>query len=113
MITSSLTEKQQYWLQHIKQADAFKGSLVDYAKRHQLNEKDLYSWRSQLRKHGIIQPPEQKTDTRKAPRFTKVIAEQPAGLTFQCRIGPLTLTCSELPDPAWLATLAKQMEPRS
>ena len=49
-----LTERQQYWLGHIKAADASGGSCVEYATVHDLDVKHLYQWKTTLRRQGLL-----------------------------------------------------------
>ncbi len=42
MSKAVITERQQYWLDHIRAADAFDGTLVEYAKAEGMKVKDLY-----------------------------------------------------------------------
>ncbi len=46
----TLTEKQAYWKTHREAARSFDGSLVDYARAHDLSAKKLYVYKTQLRK---------------------------------------------------------------
>ena len=46
----ALTEKQAYWKTHVEAARSFDGSLVDYARAHDLSAKKLYVYKTQLRK---------------------------------------------------------------
>ena len=50
-----LTEKQRYWLDHLKQIDAGDLSSAAYAREHQLDPHALYRWRSVLTKQGILE----------------------------------------------------------
>lgn len=52
--TTQITERQQYWLEHIKAADASDGSLVAYAASHDLKVKDLYQWKTALARRGLL-----------------------------------------------------------
>ncbi len=65
-ITAHLTQKQQYWLEHIQQAHATGQSLSDYAAQHDLRLKALYQYRWLLRKKGVLDEADQ------APAFVKV-----------------------------------------
>lgn len=49
-----ITERQQYWLDHVQAADAFNGTLVEYAKVEDLKVKDLYQWKTLLTRRGFI-----------------------------------------------------------
>ena len=43
MSDTPITDRQQYWLDHIRAADAFDGSIADYARSAGLKPKELYS----------------------------------------------------------------------
>jgi hypothetical protein len=62
---SSLTERQRYWLNHIRACDASGQATIDYAREHGINVKSLYSARKALAAKGTL-PPTQPT------RFQKV-----------------------------------------
>lgn len=51
---TEITERQQYWLEHIKAAQASKGTLVAYAAAHDLKVKDLYQWKTALARRGLL-----------------------------------------------------------
>jgi hypothetical protein len=53
MADKSITERQQYWLNHLKAADAADISLVQYAEANELKVKDLYQWKTSLTKRGF------------------------------------------------------------
>ncbi len=57
MSTTDITERQQHWLDHVKAADAFNGTLVEYAKVEGLKVKDLYQWKRMLKKCGFLAKP--------------------------------------------------------
>ena len=44
MAEFEITERQQYWLNDFRAADARKGTPVEYANAHELKIKDLYQW---------------------------------------------------------------------
>jgi hypothetical protein len=55
-----LTERQQYWVKHIRACDSAGQTSVDYAREHALNVKSLYSARKALAEKGELprlQPP--------------------------------------------------------
>ena len=55
-----LTERQQYWLKHIRACDATEQTSIDYAREHGINVKSLYSARKALAEKGTLpslQPP--------------------------------------------------------
>ncbi len=47
-MSDTITERQQYWLNHIQAADKFDGTRVEYAKAEGLKVKDLYQWKTLL-----------------------------------------------------------------
>ncbi len=49
-----ITERQQHWLDHIRAADAFDGSIADYARSEGLKPKELYSWKGILARRGLL-----------------------------------------------------------
>lgn len=57
MTVKPVTDRQQYWLNHLKSAEANDGTLVDYAKAHQLKPKDLYQWKTRLIQRGALPDP--------------------------------------------------------
>ncbi len=66
----SLTERQQYWLKHIRACDAAGQTSIDYARANGINVKSLYSARKALAEKGTL-------PLRKAISFQKV--QTPAG----------------------------------
>ncbi len=57
MSKTDTTERQQHWLDHVKAADAFNGTLVEYAEVEGLKVKDLYQWKTILTKRGFLAKP--------------------------------------------------------
>lgn len=101
--------KQQYWLDHIRQAEQSGETFKRYAERHELNLKSLYDWRSRLKKKDAPT----RSVAKRAVTFAKVIAVPPtprAGV--ELRVGGITLSADALPDPAWLARLVQALESR-
>ena len=62
---TSLTERQQYWLKHIRACEAAGKTTIDYARTHGINVKTLYSARKALAEKGTLPLPP-------ATRFQKV-----------------------------------------
>jgi len=54
MSDTTITERQQHWLGHIQAADAFDGSIADYARSEGLKPKELYSWKGILARRGLL-----------------------------------------------------------
>jgi len=53
-MSEAISERQQYWLDHILAADKFNGSLVEYGNVEGLKVKDLYQWKTLLARRGVI-----------------------------------------------------------
>ena len=49
-----ITQRQQYWLDHIQAAETFGGSIADYARSEGLKPKELYSWKGILARRGLL-----------------------------------------------------------
>jgi len=62
---AALTERQQYWLKHIRACDGAGQTSVDYARAHGLNVKSLYSARKALAEKSRLPKPQ-------PPQFQKV-----------------------------------------
>ncbi len=62
---ASLTERQQYWLKHLRACEAAGKTTIDYARAHGINVKTLYSARKVLAEKGTLAH-------LKATRFQKV-----------------------------------------
>ena len=51
---SHLTERQQYWLKHIRACEAANMTTIDYAREHGLKAKSMYSARKALAENGVL-----------------------------------------------------------
>ncbi len=67
-MNTSITLKQQHWLEHSLAADKSELTLSEYAKQHQLNINAFYNGRNMLRKKGLIDAVEENL-----PAFIKVL----------------------------------------
>jgi len=96
----ALTAKQRHWANHLQQADAFDGSMADYARSQGLSPKALYQWRSILKQRTVASSLEHQI------AFTEVIA-QPTAVrsTLTLMLGSAQLQFDQLPDEAWLVRL--------
>ena len=54
MSDTPTTERQQYWLNHIRAAAASDGSIADYARSEGLKPKELCSWKGILARRGLL-----------------------------------------------------------
>ena len=101
------TTKQNFWQQHVLQAQSHNGSLADYAKKHQLKANTLYYW------VGIFKRTAQPKQLAIEPvSFSAVRVSSPTPAAhYQLHLSSrLTLQCSSLPDPQWLAELCRQLD---
>ena len=79
MSDTPITERQRYWLDHLRAADAFDGSIADYARSEGLKPKELYLWKGILARRGLLadRPPENSGG------FVRVIApSRPFGMSL-------------------------------
>jgi transposase-like protein len=95
---TSLTNKQQYWSTHLENAEAFDGSIAEYARAQGVSKQALYRWRHCLRQREVSQ------STTKTV-FTQVVSEALPGSSLTLTVGDAKLTFTHLPDPQWLAQL--------
>jgi hypothetical protein len=77
-IDPSLTERQQYWLNHIRACDAAGKPSVVYARENGIEVSAMYSARKALAEKGALPKP-------KLPRFQKA-AVADVGATIQWQI---------------------------
>ena len=72
-----LSERQRYWLTHLRAAERAGEPLKTYAKRLGLSEHSMYEAKRRLRACGVIAPAAQRKSSR--PRFTRVEIERSEG----------------------------------
>ena len=48
MPQTQITERQQYWRDHVLAAAQYAGSIVEYAAANNLKTKDIYQWKTCL-----------------------------------------------------------------
>ena len=96
MPLAQITERQQYWRDHVLAAAAYHGSIVEYAAANSLKTKDLYQWKTALTERGFLplEKAEPATDfatvkLTAAPAHSSIAVESSA----QCR---LTLPCGSV-----------------
>ena len=75
MSDSPITERQQFWLDHIQAADVFDGSVADYARAHELTPKELYQWKTILTRRGLLPGKKRGSD------FVQVMTPSPVSST--------------------------------
>ena len=68
-----LSERQRYWLKHLRAAERAGEPLTTYAKQLGLSEQSMYEAKSRLRAYGLIAPAiARKTSKTAPPRCTRV-----------------------------------------
>jgi len=72
-----LTARQKQWLDHLTAAAASKGTLVEYARMHQLTPKHLYQWKKRLIALGYLD----RTGAAKPTAFVRVAPPASPALT--------------------------------
>lgn len=95
-----LTERQQYWLKHIRACDAAGQTSIDYARAHGLNVKSMYSARKGLAEKGTLPRPQtnrfQKAqvinDTRSLDSQWQIQLPNGAVVGFSGTVDAVTLT---------------------
>ena len=93
-----LTNKQQYWSTQLENAEAFDGSIADYARSQGASKQALYRWRHCLRQREVSQ------STTKTV-FTQVVSASFPSSSLTLAMGDAKLTFTRLPDPQWIAQL--------
>jgi len=80
---SKITAKQAHWSKHLQQANAFEGSLAQYAQTQNIPVQTLYRWRHYFKHLSLAKPKSQAL-------FTKVVTSpvnktwiQETGITLQ------------------------------
>ena len=86
MSENTITERQQYWLEHIRAAERFDGTLVDYASSEGLKVKDLYQWKTLLARRGVIAREDEKPKAFVAVRGTATTSKAALVLPNGARI---------------------------
>jgi hypothetical protein len=75
-----LTERQRYWLQHLRACAAEQQSLKAYARQHRLQIQTLYAAKKQLKRQGLLDP------STRAPRFLRLTPAPAWQAPATCRV---------------------------
>jgi len=95
---SKLTAKQQYWSEQLLKADAFDGSLTQYAQAQNISVKMLYYWRGYFKRSSA-------TGAKTKPAFTQVVNAPMTDVCIKLQMGTIQLQFTRLPDPRWLSEI--------
>ena len=91
-----LTTKQKYWSEQLRKADAFEGSLAEYAQTQNIPVQTFYYWRSYLKRAADTEPRTKRV-------FTQVISASVPDFCIKLHVGNIQLQFAQLPDPRWLS----------
>ena len=56
MLANTTTDKQRYWLKHVKAADLSDGTIAEYAAANNVGLKSLYQWKTKLIRLNLYSP---------------------------------------------------------
>ena len=56
MLAKTTSQKQRYWLDHVKAADLSDGTIADYASKTNISLKSLYQWKTKLIRLKLYNP---------------------------------------------------------
>lgn len=105
---TSLTEKQRFWLEHVRACERTSQSMRRYAEDQGLEVAAFYSWKAVLRRKGVL------GETAPAPRLFRKARVVDGRSAERCRLVlpmGLTLEFDSGADPVWVAALAKALAP--
>lgn len=101
-----LTDKQRFWLDHLKACEASGQSMRQYANSHELDVTAFYNWKATLRRKGVI-----GNRPAKSGLFRK--AHVVNGRTLgRCRVvlpTGLALEFDSSAEPVWVAQLVRAL----
>ena len=100
---SSLSEKHQFWLDHIRACDEQGITMKQYAAEHTLAIGSFYEAKASLRKKGLID----------APAKNSLFTQAAISACGYCQLslpGGSTLTIDSHCDPLWAARLIKALQ---
>jgi len=99
-----LTEKQQFWLGHVRACDQSGLSMKVYAKENDLKVSAFYAWKKTLRRKGVIA--DSQAD---APQLFRkaVVADSSHARASVLLPSGLVLEFDDSTDPLWVAHLLR------
>lgn len=102
----SLTETQQYWLEHIRACSKSGLTMKAYAEAYALSATALYAWKKTLRRKGVIEGP--RTD--RPGLFCKaVISEHRPGRARVLLPTGIVLELDSGTDPLWASAMVRAL----
>lgn len=61
MTNLDMAERQQYWLEHVRAAEASEGTQADYARANGIKTRELYQWKAVLIRRGLLPAPNEES----------------------------------------------------
>ncbi len=101
----TLTDKQRYWTEQLKEAEQSGRSLADYARSRNIPAQKLYQWRNLLKKQVT-------TAVTTETQFAEVIHSAAASSSLTIHLPGAELCFSSLPEADWLARLLTTVPPQ-
>ena len=101
-----LTDKQRFWLEHIKACEQSGQSMSQYAKAQELNVTAFYNWKATLRRKGVL------GERSAQPRMFRKAHLVDGRALGRCRVvlpTGLTLEFDNSTEPAWVAELVRAL----
>lgn len=102
----SLTEKQRFWLEHVKACNESGQSMRAYARACDLNGTAFYNWKSILRRKGVL------GESPMEPRLFRKATVVEGRTLGHCRLvlpTGLTLEFDSSAEPDWVAELVRAL----
>lgn len=102
-----MSERQQYWFEHLQQASQQQMSLARYAQEQGLAVQQLYGAKTWLVKLGVWPPGAQRVAA-SASEFVAVRLPPTGSRSAHCRLAHVSgwsMECEGWPDVCWLRSL--------
>jgi len=101
-----LTEKQQFWLEHVQACDKSGLSMKAYAHTNELSVGSFYTWKKTLRRKGVIA--DSQADAPQLFRKAVVVDSSHARASALLPSG-LVLEFDDSTDPLWVARVLRAL----
>ncbi|HEV2270617.1 MAG TPA: hypothetical protein VGR92_14265 [Steroidobacteraceae bacterium] len=109
--SEELKERQRYWLEHLRAANAQGLKLAAYARVAQLDSDALYRWRALFKRQGILIAASTEAVPVSFAAVRVARAEVCSSGEVSVYIGAqVHVRCTSWPDPRWLAELSQCLQ---
>ena len=82
MSAAIISERQQFWLEHLRTAKASEDTIAGYARSNDLKPKDLYMWKRILARRGFLNGAGASAQKSEFIEVVPAKAQQPAVTQF-------------------------------